>query len=108
MAKFPPPDNFNFSHPELWPEWKWQFHRYRIATKLDKEDGEVQVCTLLYSLGPEAEHIIKTFVYADEGDENEYEVVLEKKLDKYFVPKVHVIHERARFHQQAQKHGESV
>ena len=36
-----------------------------------------------------------------------YEVVL-GQLDCYFVPKVNVIHERARYHQRAQKHGESV
>ncbi|RXN36190.1 Transposon Ty3-G Gag-Pol poly [Labeo rohita] len=70
MAKFSPPESFDFSHPELWPEWKQRFHRFRIATKLDKESGEVQVCTLLYSLGKEAEHIVSTFVYAAEGDEN--------------------------------------
>ncbi|KAI2644440.1 Retrovirus-related Pol polyprotein from transposon opus [Labeo rohita] len=107
MAKFSPPESFDFSHPELWPEWKQRFHRFRIATKLDKESGEVQVCTLLYSLGKEAEHIVSTFVYAAEGDENRYDIVLDK-LDNYFVPKVNVIHERARFHQRVQKQGESV
>ena len=70
MAKFPPPDNFDFSRPELWPEWKRRFHRYRIATKLNKEEGEVQVCTLLYSLGSQAEQIVRTFTYNEDGDEN--------------------------------------
>ncbi|KAI2646083.1 Retrovirus-related Pol polyprotein from transposon opus [Labeo rohita] len=107
MAKFSPPESFDFSHPELWPEWKQRFHRFRIATKLDKESGEVQVCTLLYSLRKEAEHIVSTFVYTAEGDENRYDIVLDK-LDNYFVPKVNVIHERARFHQRVQKQGESV
>ncbi len=68
---------------------------------------EVQVCTLLYSLGKEAEHIISTFVYVTEADENKYDIVL-KKLDNYFVPEVNVIHERARFHQHIQKQGESM
>lgn len=97
MAKFSPPESFHSSHPELWPDWKHRFHRFRIVTKLDKE-SEVQACTLLYSLGKEAEHIVSTFVYVAEGDENRYNIVLEK-LDNYFVPKVNVIHERARFHQ---------
>ncbi len=47
-------------------------------TKLNKEDGEVEVCTLLYAPGIEAEHIVKTFAYANEGDENLYKVVLGK------------------------------
>lgn len=105
MAKFPPPENFDFTRPELWPEWRQRFKRFRIATKLHKETEEVQVCTLLYSLGKEAEHVFKTFSFAEEGDENKYEAVLEK-LDNYFVPKVNVIHERARFYQRIQKHGE--
>ncbi len=49
----------------------------------------------------------KTFDCASAGDEKVYEVVL-GKLDKYFVPKVNVIHERARFHLRAQKNGEGV
>lgn len=72
MAKFSPPESFDFSHSELWPEWKQRFHRFRIATKLDKESEEVQVCTLLYSLGKEAEHIVSTFEYAADGIENRY------------------------------------
>lgn len=85
MAKFSPPDGFDFSHPELWPEWKQCFQRFCIATKLDKESGEVQVCTLLYSLGKEAEHIVSTYEYVEDGDENRYNIVLQK-LENYFVP----------------------
>ncbi len=107
MVKFPLPDNFDFTHLELWPEWKKRFHRYRKATKLNKEEEEVQVCTLLYSLRSEAEQIVKTFVYANANDANKYKVVL-GNLDNYFMPKVSVIHERARLHQRTQKHGENV
>lgn len=77
-------------------------------TKLNKEDGELQVCTLLYSLGKEAEQVYKTFTFLDEDEEdpNDYETVM-AKLDNYFVPKVNTIHERARFHQRTQKPGET-
>lgn len=106
MAKFPPPESFDFSRPEQWPEWRQRFQRYRVATKLNLEDGEVQVCTLLYSLGKEAEQVYKTFAF-DEGEgEDDYEIVLEK-LNNYFVPKVNTIHVRARFHQRTQRPGES-
>ncbi len=106
MAKFPPPENFDFTRCQLWPEWRQRFECFRIATKLHKELGEVQVCTLLYSLGKEAEQVFKTFRFAGRGDDQKYETVL-CKLDNYFVPKVNVIHERARFHQCVQRHGES-
>lgn len=66
----------------------------------------MQVCTLLYSLGSEVEQIVKTFVYASAREVNKYEAE-EEKVDSYFVPKVNIIHERARFHQRVQKHRES-
>lgn len=104
MAKFQPPDSFDFGHPERWPEWRQRLRRYRIATKLDKEEAEVQVCTLLYSMGKEAEHVYQTFTFGKEERED-YDTVI-RKPDDYFVPKVNVIHERARFHMRAQKPGE--
>lgn len=107
MTKFPSLESFGFSRPEQWLEWHQRFHRYRIATKLKKEDAEVQVCTLLYSLGKEAEQVYKTFMFSDEDDQNDYETVMEK-LDNYFVPKVKTIHERAHFHQRTQYPGEMV
>lgn len=106
MAKFPPPENFDFSRPDQWPEWRQRFRRFRIATKLNEEPGEVQVCTLLYSLGKEAEHVFTTFTFMEEDEEDDYDTVM-AKLDGSFVPKVNTIHERARFHQCSQKHGET-
>ncbi|XP_057686294.1 uncharacterized protein LOC130912315 isoform X2 [Corythoichthys intestinalis] len=42
MAMFSPPANFSFEKPTEWPDWKQRFERYRIATKLDKDEGPVQ------------------------------------------------------------------
>ncbi|CAB4027684.1 Retrovirus-related Pol poly from transposon, partial [Paramuricea clavata] len=83
-----------------------RFQRYRIATKLNKEDDEIQVSTLIYSMGKQAEHVYKTF-RLEKGEEEEYETVL-AQFDAYFVPKRNVIHERARFYQRRQHAGETV
>lgn len=101
-----PPERFNFSNPVEWPDWKDRFLRFRMATKLNKDDGEVQVSCLLYSMGKESEHIMKSFVFTG-GDEKKFDPVL-KKFDDYFVPKRNIIHERAKFHMRIQKEGESV
>lgn len=106
MAKFSPPDSFDFTHPEQWPEWRQRFQRYRLATKLNLEDGAVQVSTLLYALGKEAEQVFNTLLFAVGEDNEDYDIVL-GKLNGYFVPKVNVIHERARFYLRSQKRGES-
>ena len=105
MAKFNPPTNFNFSNPSEWPDWK-RFTRYRIATKLHKNDKDIQVNSLIYAMGKEAEHIFKSLAFAEAGDEEKYDKVMEK-LDEYFVPKRNIIHERGRFRERKQFQSES-
>ena len=112
MAKFPPPANFDFSRPTEWPEWKRRFQRFRIATKLNKEDGVVQVSSLIYAMGREADKIFSTFNFRaaaeGEGDpRDDFDTVL-SKFDEHFVPKRNVIHERAKFYNRSQQAGESV
>ncbi len=97
----------NFSKPQEWAEWKQRFMRYSSATKLNKEDGEVQVSTLVYALGKEAETVFSSFTFADNTDKKKLDKVMEKFTD-HFVPRINVIHERAVFHQRTQHSGETV
>lgn len=106
MAKISPPEAFQFDKPGQWPEWKRRFSRYRLATKLTKDDGEVQVSTLIYCMGKEAEHILDSFELSADEQKN-YNTVL-GKFDTHFVPKRNIIHERALFNQRVQKHDETV
>ena len=105
MAKFNPPTNFSFDKPGEWPDWKQRFVRFRTATKLDKEDGAVQVSSLIYAMGSESENIYRSFAFDEEGQRNDFDRVL-TKFDEYFVPRRNVIHERACFHQRVQRPGE--
>ena len=99
-------ENLEFMKPLTWLDWKQKFNRYMIATKLNREDGEIQVSTLIYTMGSEVEHIFKSFNFEEEGDEKRLNKVIEK-FDEHFVPKRNVIHERAKFHQRKQQEGES-
>ena len=76
MLKLSPLERFNFSKPLDWPDWKQNFLRFRLVTKLDKEDGDLQVSALVYTMGREAEHVYKSFPLA-EGDEKKFDVILE-------------------------------
>jgi transposase InsO family protein len=105
MAKFNPPESFSFDKPTEWTDWKRRFERYRTATELNKKSGEVQVCSLVYAMGSEAENIFKSFTFTDPGHQNNYNIVMEK-FDEYFFPRRNVIHERAVFHQRVQRPGE--
>ena len=106
MAKFHPPENLDFSKPQEWSIWKTRFERFRIATKLQKEDEIVQVSSLIYAMGQQAEQIYKSFTFTgDEGDK--FDPVI-AKFNAYFIPKRNIIYERAMFHRRSQNSGESV
>ncbi|KAK3725621.1 hypothetical protein RRG08_043038 [Elysia crispata] len=107
MAKFHPPENFDFMRPTGWPEWRERFDRYRKASKLHKEDEDVQVSTLIYALGKEADKIFKTFTFTNAADANK-DVPLLQKFNDHFVPRTNTLHERAKFYNKHQKVEESV
>lgn len=52
----------------------------------------MQVNALMYSMGPEFEHIVKSFTFTNMGDGDKYETVL-AKFDEYFIPKRNIIYE---------------
>ena len=106
MPSFKPPQQFNFQEPQSWPEWRSQFRRFWTASELTDKSGEVQVSSLIYSMGPEAENIFTQFGLVD-TDANDFHAVI-GRFNAYFEPKRNIIHERAKFHKRNQKEGESV
>ena len=60
-SKFVPPTEFDFCSPNKWEDWKNRFLRFGLATKLTKENGEIQVSSLIYAMGMEEENIMKSF-----------------------------------------------
>eukprot|EP00117_Sycon_ciliatum_P040397 scpid36764/ scgid3433/ len=108
MAKFQPPESFDFSAPENWPRWKSRFSRFQIATKLSSESAEVQISTLIYSLGPTADDIFqRELSFAQDSDKDDFDKVVDA-FDKYFAPADNVIHERTQFARLRQLPGESI
>ena len=107
MAKFEPPVKFDFTNPSHWPEWKQRFLRFRQATKLDRDDHEVQVSSLVYTMGADAEHIYMTFPAPTAAHPMTFDGVI-AYFDAHFVPKRNTIYERARFRSRVQLPGESV
>ena len=101
-----PPEQFNFTKPEEWPKWTRRFERFRKALGLAEKEEETQVNTLVYSMGDEADDILRSFRLSEE-DAKKYDVV-KAKFDGYFVKRRNVIYERAKFNQRCQELGESV
>jgi hypothetical protein len=71
------------------------------------EEKTIQVSSLIYTMGLEAENIFKSFVFANEDEKDNYKVVM-AKFDSHLVPKCNIIHESTLFHRRKQKQGESV
>ena len=106
MPKFNPPKEFSFI-PAEWDEWRQRFTRYRIASKLRDDQEEVQVNSLIYSMGIQAESIFKSFTFENEGDKLIYSKVL-AQFDAYFNMNKNAIHQRALFQECRQSAGETV
>ena len=78
---------------------------FRLVTKLHQEAQDVQVASLKYCMGPEAEEIAKTFGLSEE-DSKKFDIVL-KKFDEYFKPKINVIRMRRIFQRRLQQADEN-
>ncbi|KAK7109817.1 hypothetical protein V1264_013798 [Littorina saxatilis] len=104
---FKPPEPLDFGRPDQWLTWRKRFERYRVASKLDKEQFSVQVSSLIYAMGIQAEQIYEQFEYDEDNDEAKLEDVL-KLFDTHFVPQKNVIHVRAVFNTRSQHSGEQI
>ena len=107
MARFQPPGSFDFADQTGWQDWLDRFTQYRLVVKLHKEDNDVQIATLLYSMGPQANVVFKQLVFDTDADKADYDKVVEK-LTGHFRPVSNIVHERAMFERAVQNPSESV
>ena len=101
-----PPEPFSFSRPNEWPKWARRFERFRVASGLGSQGEEVQVNTLLYAMGDDADDILRSFQLST-ADQKKYSEV-KGRFDQHFVKKRNVIFERARFNRRKQEESETV
>ncbi|KAK7102732.1 hypothetical protein V1264_020913 [Littorina saxatilis] len=107
MARYDPPQRYSYRAKD-WEGWIEDYSRFRRATKLHKEDGDVQRDSLLYSMGTQqAVQILKTFRWEEEEEDTDYDLLV-KKFSEYFLPKRNLIHDRSLFNSRVQNSGETV
>lgn len=75
-----------------------------MASGLSKKSEETQINTLIYSMGDQADDVLRSFQLSDE----EARSYTEGKYDSHFIKKRNVIFERARFNMRRQQEGEPV
>ena len=77
-----------------------------MALGLAEKADELQVNTLIYSMGDEADDILRSFALSDD-DRKKYQPVT-ARFEAHFIKKRNVIYERARFKLRRQDQGEPV
>ena len=102
----PAPESFSFKHPKEWPKWIRRFERYYLASGLNKKSLEVQVNSLIYHTGDQADNVLLSFGLSNEN-KKKYDMV-KAKFVSYFIKCHNPIYKRAKFNQQKQLPGESV
>ena len=75
------PEPFTFSRPEEWGRWIRRFERFRVASGLSQRDGEVQVSTLIYTMGDQADDILRSIALTEE-ERKTYDIVASSR-NKY-------------------------
>ena len=103
-SKFQAPPSFTFQSPPEWPTWRKRFKQFWLTTKFNKDDVEVHVNSLIYSFGPESEHIPKAFSFDTATKKRSTTLSV---FNNYFEPKRNVTRELIRFGQRVQNPGES-
>ena len=102
-----PPEPCAFSRPAEWTKWSRRFESFRQASGLKDKGDEAQVNALIYSMGDEADGILRSFGLT-EADSKKYDTVL-AKFEAHFVKRRNVIFsERAKFNMRRQDEGEPV
>ena len=66
----------NFSQPQEWLKWICSFERIRTATELAAKDEKAQVNMLMYTMGVEADDILRSFKLSN-ADAKKYSVVID-------------------------------
>ena len=94
-----------FSKPDEWPKWFQRFQRFRIASELTEKEESIQVNTLIYVMGNEAEDIFKSFQLSAD-DARKFKTVSDM-FSEHFVKRRNIIFERAKLNHRKQMDGES-
>ncbi|XP_075550756.1 uncharacterized protein LOC142584533 [Dermacentor variabilis] len=106
MAGIKPPQPFDFHNAADWPSWIEEFEDYSFASGLSEKTEEIQVRTLLYTMGRKAREILRSLAVKDE-DLKTFKV-LKAKFEAYFVQTKNTVYESARFNRHRQQPGETV
>ena len=109
LHSLPAPHSLNINDSNLaekWSECKEMWEHYSVASKVKKEEGDVQVAALLTAIGPEVRKVFKTWNLTA-AQKKDIKGVNER-FDNYCNPRKNIPFELYRFNSRQQEPGESV
>ena len=89
------PDSFVFTKPNEWPKWIRHFERFRLASGLGGKSDAMQVSTLVYAMGDDADDIMAGIGLSEE--EREVYQPVKTKFDEHFVVRRNTIFEQEKY-----------
>jgi uncharacterized protein YfaT (DUF1175 family) len=105
--QLPPPLKMSGSLANNWKTFKAMWNNYETAANLNDKSTEVRTATFLTSIGMDGFQLYESLDFAEEGDRNKIDKVLER-LDRHFVGEVNETFERFKFNQRNQEMNESI
>ena len=118
MPTYHPPDQFHFSKPASWPDWKFKFLRHHTLKKLKDEPGVMFKSLLLYMswvirqrISTAPSHLTQSQKQLRTSLTHQIQQTILpvlQKFDTYSVPHKNTIYEQMKFYQRSQEVCESV
>lgn len=105
-----PPGQFSFKSDD-WEQWSKRFERFRSACGLKDKSQSVQIDTLIYCMGEQAEEIFNSFVFTPSGEGADATLryaCVKGKFQDHFIARRNIIYERAKFNKCKQNDSETV
>lgn len=106
MGGLKPPKPLGFHNAADWPAWIDEFDDDRFASGLHEKPEEVQVRTLLSTMGRKSREVLRSVGVKDK-EFKKFDLI-KSRLDRYFVHTKKTVYESARFNQRRQQMGETV
>ena len=107
-SQIPLPEKLDSKRPEDWKKWIDRFRCYSIASDLVSKPATVQINTLIYAMGGNANETLESFhVSTTNKEEWTFEKIVER-FNRHFVGRTNTIFERARFNRRVQRENEPV
>ncbi|CAG2219480.1 unnamed protein product [Mytilus edulis] len=104
---FPQKLDFRGNIATNWKRFKRMWTNYEIATGLEKQEGKTRTATFLTCIGADALEIFDGFVFANEGETNDIDAVIEK-FENFCIGKTNETYERYCFNKRDQEQGENI